>query len=44
MEVVDIPAEGKEYTFTVESSVGVDWEYEIPGEQQSWIKEKSKRD
>lgn len=44
MEVVDIPAEGKEYTFTVESSAGVDWEYEIPGEQQSWIKEKSKAD
>ena len=44
MEVVDIPAEGKEYTFTVESSVGVDWEYEIPEEQQSWIKEKSKAD
>lgn len=42
MEVTDIPAEGKEYTFTVQSSAGVDWGYEVPVEHQNWIKEKLK--
>lgn len=44
MEVTDIPAEGKEYTFAIESSAGVDWEYQIPEAHQNWIKEKSKAD